>query len=191
MKYEEYIEKYGDKFIKGTTYRYYKTLLSRYNDRIEFEDVLEICNIYVARALPLYNESLAVPNTFINKVIKNACYDIYKNESREKRKVYDSRVFFDEPVHGEFEDMSLYECIELDEPESFDVEDFNDKLSKILQYIDNPKYRDYFEMYCKGYSIQEICKKYGTAYKGTKTILSRIRVRLRKYEKEIRSIINQ
>ena len=44
-------------------------------------------------------------------------------------------------------------------------------------------------MYCQGYSIEEISNKYDVKYNGTKTILSRIRKRLREHEKEIRELI--
>lgn len=70
MKYEEYIEKYGDRYLRGMTYRYYNSILVKYHDRVEFEDVLQICETKVAFAINEYNEDIAGLNTFIAKVIK-------------------------------------------------------------------------------------------------------------------------
>ena len=68
-------------------------------------------------------------------------------------------------------------------------EDINETIDKVCEFIKNDKHKEYFKMYCQGYSIEEISNKYGAKYNGTKTILSRIRKRLREHEKEIREII--
>ena len=51
MKYEDYINQYGDKYIRGMTYRFYNTILVKYDDRVEIEDVLQICETKVAFAI--------------------------------------------------------------------------------------------------------------------------------------------
>ena len=178
MSYEEYIEKYGDKYLRGMTYRYYNSILLKYHDRVEFEDVLQICEAKVAFAINEYNEDIA-------KVIKNGIYDVLKVERREKRKVYDNRVFLDKEVNENDNDMSLYNVIQCEDV----YEDINETIDKVCGFIKNKKHKEYFKMYCQGYTIEEISKKYNTKYNGTKTILSRIRKRLREHEKEIREII--
>ena len=62
-------------------------------------------------------------------------------------------------------------------------------IEKVCEFIKNDRHKEYFKMYCQGYSIEEISNKYGVKYNGTKTILSRIRKRLREHEKEIRELI--
>ena len=59
MSYEDYINKYGDKYIRGMTYRFYNSILAKYHDRIEFEDVLQIGEAKVAFAINEYNEYLS------------------------------------------------------------------------------------------------------------------------------------
>lgn len=185
MKYEDYIEKYGDRYIKGMTYRFYNTILVKYHDRVEFEDVLQVCEAKVAFAINEYNEDIAGLNTFIAKVIKNGVYDVLKIERREKRKVYDNMVFLDKEVKEENNDMSLYNVIQsVDE-----YEDINETIDKVCTFIKNERHKEYFKMYCQGYSIEEISNKFNVKYNGTKTILSRIRKRLREHEKEIRDMI--
>ena len=185
MKYEDYINKYGDRYLRGMTYRYYNSILVKYHDRVEFEDVLQVCEAKVAFAITEYDEDIAGLNTFIAKVIKNGVYDILKVERREKRKVYDNMVFLDKEVKEENNDMSLYNVIQsVDE-----YEDINETIDKVCAFIKNERHKEYFKMYCQGYSIEEISKKFGVKYNGTKTILSRIRKRLREHEKEIREMI--
>lgn len=187
MKYEDYINKYGDGYLKGMTYRYYNSILVKYHDRVEYEDVLQICETKVAFAINKYDEEIAGLNTFIASVIKNAIYDVLKIESREKRKVYDNRVFLDKEVieNESNNDLSLHNVIKTED----EYENINETIDKVCAFIKNERHKDYFKMYCQGYSIEEICNKYGTKYNGTKTILSRIRKRLREHEKEIREII--
>ena len=187
MSYEEYIEKYGDKYIRGMTYRFYNSILVKYHDRVEFEDVLQICEAKVAFAINEYNEDIAGLNTFIAKVIKNGVYDVLKVERREKRKVYDNRVFLDKEVNGRKNEseMSLYNAIQSED----EYEDINETIDKVCEFIKNERHKEYFKLYCQGYSIEEISKKYNTKYNGTKTILSRIRKRLREHEKEIREMV--
>ena len=187
MKYEEYINNYGDKFLKGMTYRFYNSILVKYHDRVEFEDVLQICEAKVAFALNEYNEDIAGLNTFIAKVIQNGVYDVLKNERREKRKVYDNRVFLDkEVIENECnKDLSLHNVIKTED----EYEDINETIDKVCDFIKNERHKEYFKMYCQGYTIEEISNKFGVKYNGTKTILSRIRKRLREHEKEIREII--
>ena len=84
MKYEDYITEYGDKYLRGMTYRFYNSILVKYHDRVEFEDVLQICEAKVAFAINNYDEDIAGLNTFIAKVIQNGVYDILKIERREK-----------------------------------------------------------------------------------------------------------
>ena len=177
MKYEDYINKYGD--------RYYNSILAKYHDRVEFEDVLQICETKVAFAINEYNEDIAALNTFIAKVIKNGVYDVLKIERREKRKVYDNMVFLDKEVKEENNDMSLYNVIQSED----EYEDINETIEKVCAFIKNERHKEYFKMYCQGYSIEEISNKFGVKYNGTKTILSRIRKRLREHEKEIREMI--
>lgn len=185
MKYEDYINQYGDRYIRGMTYRFYNTILVKYHDRVEFEDVLQICETKVAFAINNYDEDIAGLNTFIAKVVKNGVYDVLKIERREKRKVYDNMVFLDKEVKEENNDMSLYNVIQ-----SEDVyEDINETIDKVCAFIKNERHREYFKMYCQGYTIEEISNKFGVKYNGTKTILSRIRKRLREHEKEIREMI--
>ena len=187
MKYEDYINKYGDRYLRGMTYRFYNSILVKYHDRVEYEDVLQVCEAKVAFAINEYNEDIAGLNTFIAKVIKNGVYDVLKIITREKRKVYDNMIFLDEEVKGYQNEskMSLYDAIQsVDE-----YEDINETIDKVCAFIKNERHKEYFKMYCQGYSIEEICNKYGTKYNGTKTILSRIRKRLREHEKEIREII--
>lgn len=185
MKYEDYINQYGDRYIRGMAYRFYNTILVKYHDRVEFEDVLQICETKVAFAINNYDEDIAGLNTFIAKVVKNGVYDVLKIERREKRKVYDNMVFLDKEVKEENNDMSLYNVIQ-----SEDVyEDINETIDKVCAFIKNERHKEYFKMYCQGYSIEEISKKYNTKYNGTKTILSRIRKRLKEHEKEIRDMI--
>lgn len=187
MKYEDYINQYGDKYLRGMTYRYYNNILVKYRDRVEFEDVLQICETKVAFAINKYNEDIAGLNTFIAKVIKNGVYDVLKVERSEKRKVYDNRVFLDQEIDGykNENEMSLYNVIQsLDE-----YEDINETIDKVCEFIKNERHKEYFKMYCQGYTIEEISNKFGVKYNGTKTILSRIRKRLREHEKEIREII--
>ena len=76
MKYEDYINKYGDRYLKGMTYRYYNSILVKYHDRVEYEDVLQICETKVAFAINKYDEEIAGLNTIIANVIKNAIYDV-------------------------------------------------------------------------------------------------------------------
>jgi len=185
MKYEEYIEKYGDRYIRGMTYRFYNTILVKYHDRVEFEDVLQICETKVAFAINNYDEDIAGLNTFIAKVIKNGVYDVLKIERREKRKVYDNMVFLDKEVKEENNDMSLYNVIQSED----EYEDINETIDKVCAFIKNERHKEYFKMYCQGFTIEEISNKFGVKYNGTKTILSRIRKRLREHEKEIREII--
>ena len=185
MNYEEYIEKYGDKYLRGMTYRYYNTILVKYHDRVEFEDVLQICETKVAFAISEYNEDIAGLNTFIAKVIKNGVYDVLKVERREKRKVYDNRVFLDKEVNENDNDISLYNVIQSED----EYEDINGMIDEVCEFIKNERHKEYFKMYCQGYTIEEISNKFGVKYNGTKTILSRIRKRLREHEKEIREII--
>ena len=185
MKYEDYINQYGDRYIKGMTYRYYNSILVKYHDRVEFEDVLQICETKVAFAINNYDEDIAGLNTFIAKVIQNGVYDVLKIERREKRKVYDNMVFLDKEVKEENNEMSLYNVIQCED----EYEDINETIDKVCVFIKNERHKEYFKMYCQGYTIEEICNKYGTKYNGTKTILSRIRKRLREHEKEIREII--
>ena len=187
MKYEEYIKKHGDKYLRGMTYRYYNSILVKYHDRVEFEDVLQICETKVAFAINEYNEDIAGLNTFIAKVIKNGVYDVLKVERREKRKVYDNLVFLDQEIDGykNENEMSLYNVIQSED----EYEDINETIDKVCEFIKNERHKEYFKMYCQGYSIEEISKKFGVKYNGTKTILSRIRKRLREHEKEIREMI--
>ena len=185
MSYEEYINKYGDKYLRGMTYRYYNTILVKYHDRVEFEDVLQVCEAKVAFAINEYNEDIAGLNTFIAKVIKNGVYDILKIERREKRKVYDNRVFLDKEVKENDNDISLYNVIQSED----EYEAINEIIDKVCTFIKNERHKEYFKMYCQGYSIEEISNKFGVKYNGTKTILSRIRKRLREHEKEIREMI--
>lgn len=187
MKYEEYINNYGDKYLKCMTYRFYNSILVKYHDRVEFEDVLQICEIKVAFALNKYDEGIAGLNTFIAKVIQNGVYDVLKIERREKRKVYDNRVFLDkEVVENEGnKDLSLHNVIKTED----EYEDINETIDKVCDFIKNERHKEYFKMYCQGYTIEEISNKFGVKYNGTKTILSRIRKRLREHEKEIREII--
>lgn len=187
MKYDDYINDYGDKYLRGMTYRYYNTILVKYHDRVEFEDVLQVCEAKVAFAINEYNEDIAGLNTFIAKVIKNGVYDVLKIERREKRRVYDNRVFLDKEIDGRKNEseMSLYNAIQSEDK----YEDINETIDKICEFIKNERHKEYFKMYCQGYSIEEISKKYNTKYNGTKTILSRIRKRLREHEKEIREMI--
>lgn len=187
MKYEEYIEKYGDRYLKGMAYRYYNSILVKYHDRVEFEDVLQICETKVAFAINEYNEDIAGLNTFIAKVIKNGVYDVLKIERREKRKVYDNRVFIDKEVveNESNKDLSLHNVIQCED----EYEDINVTIDKVCAFIKNERHKEYFKMYCQGYTIEEISKKFNVKYNGTKTILSRIRKRLRDHEKEIREII--
>lgn len=187
MKYEDYINKYGDRYLKGMTYRYYNSILVKYHDRVEFEDVLQICETKVAFAINKYDEEIAGLNTFIANVIKNGVYDVLKIERREKRKVYDNRVFLDKEVivNEGNKDLSLHNVIKTED----EYEDINETIDKVCDFIKNERHKEYFKMYCQGYTIEEICNKYGTKYNGTKTILSRIRKRLREHEKEIREII--
>lgn len=187
MKYEEYINKYDDKFLKGMTYRFYNSILVKYHDRVEFEDVLQICETKVAFALNEYDEGIAGLNTFIAKVIKNGVYDVLKVERREKRKVYDNRVFLDKEVieNEGNKDLSLHNVIKTEDG----YEDINETIDKVCDFIKNERHKEYFKMYCQGYTIEEISNKFGVKYNGTKTILSRIRKRLREHEKEIREII--
>lgn len=187
MKYEDYIEKYGDRYIRGMTYRFYNTILVKYHDRVEFEDVLQVCETKVAFAINNYDEDIAGLNTFIAKVIKNGVYDVLKVERREKRKIYDNRIFLDKEIDGRKNEseMSLYNAIQ-----SEDVyEDINETIDKVCEFIKNERHKEYFKMYCQGYTIEEISNKFGVKYNGTKTILSRIRKRLREHEKEIREMI--
>ena len=187
MKYEEYIDKYGDKYIRGMAYRFYNTILVKYHDRVEFEDVLQVCETKVAFAIKYYDKDIAGLNTFIAKVIKNGVYDVLKVERREKRKVYDNLVFLDQEIDGykNENEMSLYNVIQsVDE-----YEDINETIDKVCEFIKNERHKEYFRMYCQGYSIEEISNKFGVKYNGTKTILSRIRKRLREHENEIREII--
>ena len=65
MKYEDYINEYGDKYLRGMTYRFYNSILVKYHDRVEFEDVLQICEAKVAFAINQYDEGIAGLNTFI------------------------------------------------------------------------------------------------------------------------------
>lgn len=185
MKYEDYINEYGDSYIRGMTYRFYKSILVKYHDRVEFEDVLQVCEAKVAFAINQYDEDIAGLNTFIAKVIKNGVYDILKIERREKRKVYDNRVFLDKEVKEENNEMSLYNVIQSED----EYEDINDTIDKVCAFIKNERHKEYFKMYCQGYSIEEISKKFNVKYNGTKTILSRIRKRLREHEKEIRELL--
>lgn len=187
MKYEDYINEYGDKYLRGMTYRFYNSILVKYHDRVEFEDVLQICEAKVAFAINNYDEDIAGLNTFIAKVIQNGVYDILKIERREKRRVYDNRVFLDKEVNGNDNDndMSLYNVIQSED----EYEDINETIEKVCEFIKNDRHKEYFKMYCQGYSIEEISNKYGAKYNGTKTILSRIRKRLREHEKEIRELI--
>ena len=185
MKYEDYINKYGDKYLRGMTYRYYNSILVKYHDRVEFEDVLQICEAKVAFAINEYNEDIAGLNTFIAKVIKNGVYDVLKVVRREKRKVYENRVFLDKEVNENDNDMNLYNVIQSED----DYEDINETIEIVCGFIKNERHKEYFKMYCQGYSIEEISNKFGVKYNGTKTILSRIRKRLREHEKEIRELI--
>lgn len=187
MKYEDYINNYGDKYLKGMTYRFYNSILVKYHDRVEFEDVLQICETKVAFAINEYDEDIAGLNTFIAKVIKNGVYDVLKVERREKRKVYDNRVFLDKEVieNESYKDLSLHNVIKTED----NYEDINETIDKVCEFIKNERHREYFKMYCQGYTIEEISNKFGVKYNGTKTILSRIRKRLREHEKEIREII--
>lgn len=185
MKYEDYINKYGDRYLRGMTYRYYNTILVKYHDRVEFEDVLQICETKVAFAINEYDEDIAGLNTFIAKVIKNGVYDVLKIERSEKRKVYDNMVFLDKEVKEENNDMSLYNVIQSED----EYEDINETIDKVCAFIKNERHREYFKMYCQGYTIEEISNKFEVKYNGTKTILSRIRKRLREHEKEIRELI--
>ena len=108
-----------------------------------------------------------------------------KSERREKRKVYDNMVFLDKEVKEENKEMHLYNVIQsVDE-----YEDINETIDKVCEFIKNDRHKEYFKMYCQGYTIEEISNKFGVKYNGTKTILSRIRKRLREHEKEIREII--
>ena len=169
------------------TYRFYNSILVKYHDRVEFEDVLQVCEIKVAFAINKYNEDIAGLNTFIGNVIKNGVYDILKYERREKRKVYDNRVFLDKEVNynDNDNDMSLYNVIQTED----EYEDINETIDKVCEFIKNDRHKEYFKMYCQGYTIEEISNKFGLKHNGTKTILSRIRKRLREHEKEIREII--
>jgi RNA polymerase sigma factor (sigma-70 family) len=187
MKYEEYINKYGDRYIKGMTYRFYNSILVKYHDRVEFEDVLQICETKVAFAINEYDKDIAGLNTFIAKVIKNGVYDVLKIERREKRKVYDNMVFLDQEIKGykNESEMSLYNALQSTD----EYDDINETIDKVCAFIKNERHKEYFRMYCQGYSIEEISKKYNTKYNGTKTILSRIRKRLREHEKEIREML--
>lgn len=185
MNYEDYINQYGDRYIRGMTYRFYNTILVKYHDRVEFEDVLQICETKVAFAINNYDEDIAGLNTFIAKVVKNGVYDVLKIERREKRKVYDNMVFLDKEVKEENNEMSLYNVIQSED----DYEDLNETIDKVCEFIKNERHREYFKMYCQGYTIEEISNKFGVKYNGTKTILSRIRKRLREHEKEIREMI--
>lgn len=185
MKYEDYINQYGDRYIKGMTYRYYNSILVKYHDRVEFEDVLQICETKVAFAINNYDEDIAGLNTFIAKVIQNGVYDVLKIERREKRKVYDNMVFLDKEVKEENNEMSLYNVIQCED----EYEDINETIDKVCAFIKNERHKEYFKMYCQGYTIEEISNKFGVKYNGTKTILSRIRKRLREHEKEIREMI--
>lgn len=185
MKYEDYINQYGDRYIKGMTYRYYNSILVKYHDRVEFEDVLQICETKLAFAINNYDEDIAGLNTFIAKVIQNGVYDVLKIERREKRKVYDNMVFLDKEVKEENNEMSLYNVIQCED----EYEDINETIDKVCAFIKNERHKEYFKMYCQGYTIEEISNKFGVKYNGTKTILSRIRKRLREHEKEIRELI--
>lgn len=187
MKYEDYINQYGDGYLKGMTYRFYNSILVKYHDRVEFEDVLQICETKVAFALNKYDEGIAGLNTFIAKVIQNGVYDVLKIERREKRKVYDNRVFLDKEVieNEGNKDLSLHNVIKTED----EYEDINETIDKVCDFIKNERHKEYFKMYCQGYTIEEISNKFGVKYNGTKTILSRIRKRLREHEKEIREII--
>lgn len=187
MKYEDYINQYDDRYLKGMTYKYYNSILVKYHDRVEFEDVLQICEAKVAFALNEYNEDIAGLNTFIAKVIKNGVYDVLKVERREKRKVYDNRVFLDKEVveNESNKNLSLHNVIQSED----EYEDINETIDKVCEFIKNDRHKEYFKMYCQGYTIEEISNKFGVKYNGTKTILSRIRKRLREHEKEIREII--
>lgn len=187
MKYEDYINNYGDKFLKGMTYKFYNSILVKYHDRVEFEDVLQICETKVAFALNEYDERIAGLNTFIAKVIQNGVYDVLKIERREKRKVYDNRVFLDKEVieNEGNKDLSLHNVIKTED----EYEDINETIDKVCDFIKNERHKEYFKMYCQGYTIEEISNKFGVKYNGTKTILSRIRKKLREHEKEIREII--
>ena len=187
MKYEDYINQYGDRYLKGMTYKYYNSILVKYHDRVEFEDVLQICETKVAFALNEYDEGIAGINTFIAKVIQNGVYDVLKIERREKRKVYDNRVFLDKEVieNEGNKDLSLHNVIKTED----EYEDINETIDKLCDFIKNERHKEYFKMYCQGYTIEEISNKFGVKYNGTKTILSRIRKRLREHEKEIREII--
>ena len=185
MKYEDYINQYGDRYIRGMAYRFYNTILVKYHDRVEFEDVLQICETKVAFAINNYDEDIAGLNTFIAKVIQNGVYDVLKIERREKRKVYDNMVFLDKEVKEENNEMSLYNVIQCED----EYEDINETIDKVCAFIKNERHKEYFKMYCQGYTIEEISNKFGVKYNGTKTILSRIRKRLREHEKEIREMI--
>lgn len=187
MKYEDYINQYGDKYLRGMTYRFYNSILVKYHDRVEFEDVLQVCEAKVAFAINEYDENIAGLNTFIAKVIKNGVYDVLKIERREKRKVYDNRVFLDkEVVENEAnKDLSLHNVIKSED----EYEDINETIDKVCEFIKNERHKEYFKMYCQGYTIEEISNRFGVKYNGTKTILSRIRKRLREHEKEIREMI--
>lgn len=187
MKYEDYINQYGDRYLKGMTYKYYNSILVKYHDRVEYEDVLQICETKVAFAINNYDENVAGLNTFIAKVIKNGVYDVLKIERREKRKVYDNLVFLDKEVieNESNNDLSLHNVIKTED----NYEDINETIDKVCEFIKNERHKEYFKMYCQGYTIEEISKKFGVKYYGTKTILSRIRKRLREHEKEIREII--
>ena len=96
-------------------------------------------------------------------------------------------IQLDKEVNGRKNEseMSLYEAIQSED----EYEDINETIDKVCAFIKNERHREYFKMYCQGYSIEEISKKYNTKYNGTKTILSRIRKRLREHEKEIRELI--
>lgn len=187
MKYEDYINQYGDRYLRGMTYKFYNSILVKYHDRVEFEDVLQICETKVAFALNGYDEGIASLNTFIAKVIQNGVYDVLKIETRQKRKVYDNRVFLDKEVieNDGNKDLSLHNVIKTED----EYEDINETIDKVCDFIKNERHKEYFKMYCQGYTIEEISNKFGVKYNATKTTLSRIRKRLREHEKEIREII--
>lgn len=108
-------------------------------------------------------------------------------KEEKKRKVYDNRVFLDKEVveNESNNELSLYNVIQSED----EYEDINEIIDKVCEFIKNERHREYFKMYCQGYTIEEISNKFGVKYNGTKTILSRIRKRLREHEKEIREII--
>lgn len=186
MSFEDYINIYGDDYIRALTFKFYTSLIKPLNV-MEYEDVLQEVMLLLFKQWSDFNQDKASLNTFIFLKVRTSVYNLLKICKAQKRGDRNKDMSLDYTYSSSPKNNSLnggdeyYNYVLNDNGQELYSEADKEELliEECIAQCNSEIQKKAFRMYLQGYSLEEISQAIGKTKRNTQEMCYRIRKKFR------------